>query len=299
MLKARARDELAERKRPKCARRFLSPAFIRVAVLGLALTFALGSLASTLLFASDAATFEPQGTADYSKFHHTNPQHARLPCTLCHRRDDNSPQPVRSVGHTPCSGCHTQQFADASNPICTICHANPSSGAVKPFPALSSFNVTFDHARHTRGAARPAANCAACHRPERRGVALSIPTGTNAHATCFQCHNPGAQSGGRDISSCATCHAIGRYQRASEWSRAYTLNFSHAGHTRRGLSCAECHSVRAGAARGRQVTSPVPLHHHAPARARSCMSCHNNRRAFGGDDFSDCTKCHRGNTWRF
>src|SRR5829696_8785744 len=48
---------------------------------------------------------------DYSRFRHTNEQHARLPCLLCHRREDNSPRPVRSAGHTPCAGCHTQQFA--------------------------------------------------------------------------------------------------------------------------------------------------------------------------------------------
>jgi hypothetical protein len=39
--------------------------------------------------------------------------------------------------------------------------------------------------------------------------------------------------------------------------------------------------------------------HHANARAQSCMTCHNDRRAFGGDDFADCKKCHEGNTWHF
>jgi hypothetical protein len=39
--------------------------------------------------------------------------------------------------------------------------------------------------------------------------------------------------------------------------------------------------------------------HHANARAQSCMTCHDDRRAFGGDDFSDCKKCHEGNTWHF
>ncbi|MFL6333534.1 MAG: cytochrome c3 family protein [Pyrinomonadaceae bacterium] len=299
MSQARAQDELADGPRPARGRRFVSLAIISAAVLSFTLMLALGSRASAPLSTPGAATSTAQGGGDYSRFQHANPQHARLPCLLCHRREDNSPRPVRSAGHTPCSGCHTQQFADASSPICTICHENPSSGAVKPFPALSSFNVTFDHARHIRGAARPAANCAACHRPARRGVALSIPSGTAAHTTCFQCHGPGAQSAGRDISSCGTCHKVSRYARTQEWARAFGVNFSHAAHTSRGLSCAACHSVRAGAAQGRQVASPVPLHHHAPARANSCMTCHNNTRAFGGDDFSDCTRCHRGNAWRF
>jgi hypothetical protein len=49
----------------------------------------------------------------------------------------------------------------------------------------------------------------------------------------------------------------------------------------------------------RQVTAPVPLNHHANERSQSCMSCHNGKRAFGGDDFSVCKRCHTGTQWRF
>lgn len=235
---------------------------------------------------------------DFSKFGHTNPQHARLPCLLCHQRTDNSARP-RRPGHTPCSGCHAQQFADQSSPICTICHTSPPTAAVKGFPPLRSFSVRFDHATHTGAGAR-AANCATCHRPERRGVSLSIPAGTAAHSTCFQCHTPRAQGrSGQDISSCGACHRLGRYARTPETAAAYRVNFSHSAHTSKGLACAECHSVRAGQPQRRQVTSPQPLMHHASAGARSCMTCHDNKRAFGGDDFDDCTRCHRGDAWHF
>jgi len=94
--------------------------------------------------AETAAAGEPQG-ADFSRFTHTNPQHARLPCLLCHQRTDNSARPKRP-GHTPCSGCHQQQFADQSNPICAICHTAPPAPALKGFPPLRSFNARFDHA---------------------------------------------------------------------------------------------------------------------------------------------------------
>jgi c(7)-type cytochrome triheme protein len=235
---------------------------------------------------------------DFSKFLHTNPQHARLPCLLCHRREDNSPRP-RRPGHTPCSGCHTQEFQNSLSPVCVICHTDTQSGALKAFPPLRSFNVRFDHALHTRGGAAPRQTCATCHKPERRGVSLSIPSGFAAHTTCYQCHAPQAQSGGRDISSCGTCHRVGGYSRTPETAQAYRVNFSHSAHTSRGLACAECHGVVAGASQRRQVTAPVALMHHAPKGARSCASCYDDKRAFGGDDFKDCTRCHKGDAWHF
>ena len=246
----------------------------------------------------NAEVVAPPQTLDFSRFGHTNPQHARLPCLLCHQRTDNSPRPKRP-GHTPCAGCHAQQFADQSSPICSICHTSPPSAALKAFPPLRSFSVRFDHATHTRGGAAPRQSCATCHRPERRGVALSIPAGASAHTTCFQCHTPRAQAGGRDISSCGACHRIGGYSRTSEAAAAYRVNFSHAAHTSKGLNCAECHRVRPGQPQRRQVSSPSPLMHHAAPGAQSCMTCHDDKRAFGGDDFKDCTRCHRGDAWRF
>jgi c(7)-type cytochrome triheme protein len=77
------------------------------------------------------------------------------------------------------------------------------------------------------------------------------------------------------------------------------LGFSHRNHDAdQNLSCRACHRVISGSP-GEQVTSPVALNHHAPARALSCMTCHNGKRAFGGDDFSVCTRCHKGSSWRF
>jgi hypothetical protein len=29
------------------------------------------------------------------------------------------------------------------------------------------------------------------------------------------------------------------------------------------------------------------------------MTCHDGKRAFGGDDFSSCKRCHTGTAWRF
>lgn len=230
--------------------------------------------------------------SDYSRFRHANESHSRLPCLLCHRRDDGSTR-IRFPGkpdHLPCAGCHVQQFADNTGPMCTICHTNPQTGAMKGFPRLKSFNVKFDHGRHLRQT-----NCATCHKPTRRGVAFSMPAGGAAHATCFQCHTAATP-----LSSCDTCHSPGRPVRASEWAKAYNANFSHQEHLTRGkTNCTSCHSVLAGQPRGRQVTSPAVSMHFARAGSNSCGNCHNSKRAFGISDFSNCRKCHEGKTFRF
>lgn len=233
---------------------------------------------------SPVPVIDPGG--DFSRFKHTNETHARFPCALCHDRKDNAATP-KLTGHTSCSGCHTAQFADNQSAICTICHTNAESGVVKAFPRLNSFNVRFEHARHTR-----LTNCATCHKPSGNGTALSIPSGLNAHNSCFQCHSPGAQSGDRAIDSCSTCHEAGRFGGSiSEGAAAYVKTpFRHDQHR---LACTACHTIMAGTARGRQVTAPTAVMHLTRKGGQNCASCHNNKRTFGGDDFSDCTRCHK------
>ena len=276
-------------------------------VIAAAIVFAIASglsssSASTMAFASPPASGVPdpqEPTGDFSKFTHTNPMHTRLPCLLCHRRETNSPRPVRpgKGGHLPCAGCHAQQFANTGSPICTICHTDVQKGTLKPFPPLRSFRIKFDHARHL---GETGVSCATCHQPARGGVALLIPARSNAHVVCYQCHTPRAQGGGHDISSCGTCHQLGSYSRTPQSAQAFKVSFSHAKHgAPQKLSCSDCHNVRAGMPQRRQMTAPLPLNHHAPTGAASCMTCHNGKRAFGGDDFSVCKRCHQGPQWHF
>jgi c(7)-type cytochrome triheme protein len=256
-----------------------------------------GLLLMTLVDGRAVAPASARQGADYSRFEHLSAHHARLECLLCHRRETNAATP-KLPGHTPSAGCHQPQFA-SPGPFCAICHTQPGAAALKRFPRLKTFDVAFDHATHARGAARPRQDCKACHKPLRQGVALAIPAGFSAHTTCFQCHTPRATARGRDISSCGACHRVGQHVRTPTTARAFSMNFSHAEHARAGLSCAACHDVLPGRPRGTQVTSPVPAQHHAPARARSCMTCHDGTRAFGGDDFSACKRCHEGDAWHF
>ena len=223
---------------------------------------------------------------DFSRFRHSDATHTRLPCLVCHTRNDNSAA-MRFPGHIPCASCHQAQFADNTNPICMICHTTTD---LKRFPGLKSFNARFDHATHLRQT-----NCASCHKPNRRGVGFSIPSGRGAHSSCFQCHTASASN---EMASCGTCHQPGSPPRTSDWAKAYTTSFSHSSHLR-SMNCASCHMVRTGMGRGRQVTSPLTSMHFAPRGAASCANCHNNRRAFGGDDFNDCKRCHRGNSFKF
>lgn len=230
-------------------------------------------------------------TKDYSRFTHSNQFHSRLPCLLCHRRDDNSSR-IRFPGktdHLPCAGCHSLQFSDQSSPICTICHTNPQSGAMKRFPSLRSFGFRFDHYKHRN------TNCAVCHKPESRGVVKSIPSGPSAHVTCFQCHTSNSAN---SMASCNVCHQPGRLVRTPERTRAIRIGFSHAKHSV-GLDCSSCHTVRAGVGRGRQVTEPRVAMHFAAEQTRSCASCHNGERVFGSNDFANCKRCHIGKNFAF
>lgn len=230
-------------------------------------------------------------TLDFSKYKHLNPQHERLPCAVCHTRQDRE-KTLTFAGHIPCASCHIEQFADNKNAICSICHSNAENGEMKRFPGLQNFTASFDHGKHLREA-----RCADCHRPNRNGVSVSIPARSNSHSTCFQCHKPETEIRGKEISSCGTCHQSGRPPRQiTETARAFGLGFTHADHK---MNCADCHKVKAGSSRGNQVNSPAAAMHSASKNIFSCATCHNNKRAFGGDDFSDCSRCHKGPDFTF
>ncbi|MCY7374744.1 MAG: cytochrome c3 family protein [Pyrinomonadaceae bacterium] len=233
---------------------------------------------------------------NYGTFSHGVRAHADINCNSCHQRGDNSITP-RFAGHSACIDCHLTQFVTPQSPMCAICHSNVQSNAapLRAFPASFNerFNMKFDHAAHNRGDGRPADGCVACHKPLRRGVALSIPVNLNAHNQCYSCHTPNRVVGGRDIGSCNMCHALGGYSRTSTNGTAFQANFAHSDHgTRQRLACADCHTVKAGAPQKKQVSSPLTAEHFSSSRAMSCMTCHNDKRAFGDRDFANCKRCH-------
>lgn len=243
---------------------------------------------------------------DYASFSHRSEHHASLDCAACHHRADNSARPAWPV-HKDCTGCHLAQFVTPDIPMCVICHTdvNGSDAPLKGFPEnfKESFNVKFDHAQHMQGGARPREGCVLCHdRSLRRGIALSIPAGLlSAHSQCYTCHTPGSHTfAGREMASCGTCHDRGRYAPTGSNARAFRAGFSHAQHGARvRLGCTDCHTLSAGLPQSRQVSAPATAEHFNAGRAMSCMTCHDGKRAFGGDlDFKSCRRCHTGPTFR-
>jgi hypothetical protein len=210
---------------------------------------------------------------DFSKFDHNGERHKTVPCLLCHQRNEESPKP-RFSSHATCTGCHTQQFKDENHPICSICHTGPNTAELKPFPPMQSFRAHFDHAQHVRQT-----NCATCHKTE--GVGMTVPVRAAAHETCFQCHTSDKVVGDKNIGSCSTCHEPGPANRISDAATNVGFNFSHSKHSR--VDCASCHNA------GGSTQIKVGMHSGA---ANSCATCHNEKRAFGANDFSDCRKCH-------
>lgn len=247
----------------------------------------------------------PQGPElDYSNFKHNSQRHASLACTACHQRKDNSATPI-FPGHKACINCHQGQFVTASVPMCVICHTDVNNGnpPLKGFPTRfnESFNVKFDHSQHMNGAARPASGCAACHGRSGRGAALAIPGGIAAHNQCYTCHTPNSKSpAGKDLASCGVCHDEKSFSRTTTNARSFRYAFSHAKHSSsQRLACADCHALTAGAPQSRQVTSPFPVEHFAAARGKTCLTCHNGNRSFGGDlAFKDCRRCHTSSSFK-
>lgn len=228
---------------------------------------------------------------NYGRFSHTVPEHVEINCDECHRRSAGSLE-LKYSGHDSCISCHLNEFTNAGSGICTVCHDDLKTvpATMKPFPARfnEQFNMKFDHAAHDSGAGRPAAGCAACHLPQ--GAAVSIPVGINAHANCFTCHTPESS-----IGSCNVCHDTAPYRRTPPTSIVFREVFSHSDHTfRQGVSCTECHTVRAGAPQSRQVSAPVAIQHASSGGAVNCRTCHNDRRAFGEQNFANCKRCHGG-----
>ena len=229
----------------------------------------------------------------FKAFSHGIPEHKRFECNSCHRREGGSLD-LKFAGHDSCVGCHISQFTNPEQQtMCTICHDDMKAAqpTLREFPTrfVEGFNMKFVHSAHISGAGRPPEGCASCH--ESTGAGKSIPVGIRAHVTCYTCHAPETK-----IGSCNVCHELSPYRRTPPGRYVFKAVFSHRDHAgAQGLNCADCHSVRADAQQGNQVSTIEAQEHKGPGN--NCASCHNGSRAFGGNDptnMTTCARCHSG-----
>jgi c(7)-type cytochrome triheme protein len=269
-------------------------------VFGAVAAFAAGCLkqeprTSVPLTASETPEPMPERVSNktFEAFSHKIPEHQQFACTSCHQRQGSSLK-MDYAGHDSCIGCHLNQFTDRDQVMCAICHKDtksvPPSMNAFPVKFIEGFNMKFDHSAHDNGKGRPPEGCSSCH--DSSGPGKTIPVGFQAHTNCFGCHTAESK-----IGSCTVCHQLGPYNRTLQSEYGFKAIFRHGDHSsRQGVSCNECHNVIAGAPNARQVTN-ISILEHRTTPGNNCLSCHNGRRAFTGNnplDVNSCTRCHKG-----
>lgn len=245
-----------------------------------------------LLAAIETSVESSSAPQDNAKFNHS--KHNQLKCDQCHVRKADAVKPVMP-GHPACISCHIKEFTSPKFAICANCHQGIT--AVRPpvldFPERQTFGLEFSHKTHaTYVTGDKRADCSSCH--TIAGARTTFP----AHRECYVCHKaPEQVKAGEKVggASCGECHTTsGDKKPPSAMSKAYNYRFTHQVHSQRaGISCGECHKVLGESAT--QVSLPQ-LKEHRGVGFQACGSCHNGRRAFGGElANSSCARCHGRN----
>jgi hypothetical protein len=150
---------------------------------------------------------------DYSKFHHSIPQHQKA-CDTCHTSptanwrqaragDAAFPDITDYPDHDSCLECHRRQFFVGARPaICSVCHVNVSPRAGERFPfenpreafskspkasRASEFALNFPHDRH-------------------QDVMARFPTPPASRAALFVRASFAPQETRPQFDSCTICH---------------------------------------------------------------------------------------------
>lgn len=245
------------------------------------------------------STEQPTPPSIEGRFPHS--VHKERPCVDCHRAADvlaSRPARPGANDHAPCdeSGCHREQFANVSSPLCKICHdrVDPAGENTTPAPYPPTFGpfalaAEFDHALHLDFAKMEEnvgfhVSCSDCHLDKDGKV---VPP---THAACARCHAPeAAPDKAPPLTRCEGCH-IERKKPPSRSRELITgdLVFGHEAHRidRKGaqIRCVECHAD----SRGHSGTGNHPV----PETA-SCVRCHDNsNRVPPGRRMRVCETCH-------
>ncbi|MBK8812315.1 MAG: cytochrome c3 family protein [Acidobacteria bacterium] len=216
-------------------------------------------------------------------FNFDHAKHGKLDCNSCHNpQGGNAMSAINVAMHAgaanSCATCHNGSRAFGANNFsnCRQCHSE--MGGAK------TVGIKFSHASHTKS------NCSICHKPAGKTGNFVVPDGQSAHSTCFQCHSPNKGGGSFTSGKCFTCHQIGGTNTISASSPVIPGNFAHTKHSF--MDCDSCHTSSNGV-----MSAPSVLMHKAPKSGTNCATCHNNEMAFG-EDFTNCKRCHTGNTFK-
>jgi c(7)-type cytochrome triheme protein len=198
------------------------------------------------------------------------------PCATCHALAATGEPLV--PGHAACAGCHLPEFSLREPRICGACHDASEPwrhlAADRPFPAVTEFGATLDHAQH-------AGACTGCHALTTPDSQLRPPRG-HAACTASGCHAVGSGPA-PTLVACEGCHALGRAaarthdRELAPWSVRRT--FDHAAHGT--TACAACHTDVAGAGIEAMPTPGKP----------TCAPCHDGKTAFKLTG-TGCKRCH-------
>lgn len=207
---------------------------------------------------------------------------AFVPCSTCHPIAKSGE--VGLASHTPCAGCHEEDFGSMKPVTCGACHdaTEPWRKLIPDRPSLpeTDFGTSLDHGKHR-------AACASCHSLTTPAVQLRPPRG---HAACSGkgCH---AVSGGAPpaFTFCAGCHELGIASRrqaeraGAKWSVRKT--FDHAPHTTardgKPVACTACHL---------DLTAPDLMSLRTPPKS-TCAPCHDGETSFKLTGTA-CGRCH-------
>jgi c(7)-type cytochrome triheme protein len=225
--------------------------------------------------------WRPKATYSHAK-HDTriSTKGTAMPCASCHPLAKTGE--VLVANHTPCAGCHADDFGAREPITCSACHTGTEPWrpliADKLPPDDTEFGSAIDHGKHAR-------DCASCHSLTTTRTELRPPRGHRACATAG-CH---AMAGGPapQLTACESCHrrelvSLRETDRLSApWSVRAT--FRHAGHDK--TACTKCHV---------DMTAKDVLVLARPPKATCAVDgCHDGKGAFKVTGTA-CTRCHPG-----
>ncbi|HNR13283.1 MAG TPA: cytochrome c3 family protein [Thermodesulfobacteriota bacterium] len=221
--------------------------------------------------------------------------------------------------HNACQTCHRSISAIGSEKLplaCAECHIKGAK-----VPAAAWPDAGFDYYSHANHVSISQGDCSACHHTGdmvscrdchgKKDEGEAMPYRDAAHISCLRCHleSPGAPA------SCGSCHAEKKNWTAIDIANAErpdvgqpdatfittdqatmkAVPFNHELHEGFATSCRTCHhkTMNAcdachtieGSPDGGNVTLATAFH--KADSARSCLGCHNERKAV-----PECAGCH-------